>query len=589
VIGADTRDQITGTTGYPWRCIGLIRVKWDNGKWYQGTGAMIGPQQMLTCGHNLHDKDEAGATDKWAVEFEFYPGQTSLTRPKAGGGVEPNPNARPYGKVGWKTVYWWRAWLTSKDRDYDMMMVVLDKPIGNTVGWFGRETGGTDVNKWRQLSGYPGDKPQYEQWWAGGTVSSETTHQIRYDNDTIAGHSGSPVWYYNATADQRYIRGVHIGDRTATAANPNRGVSMNRGKFETLSSWVAEPVAKAGTACEDCGLDCNGNGVGDSLDIAHGTSLDSNHDDIPDECQPDIVLPPDQIVCVGPSPGSVPVGATATITVHVSRASVALAGRWVSFRSPTGNVKFLDGFLGPGGTTSLMASDGGGMVTMHFQPTAPGPGVIRAESPEGTPYSECTFNGTPVPVLVEDLRATAGADGVRLAWRLGASLRQELRAIDVERSTDGSNGPYVQRTVLAPASEMEFVDAEATRGRTYHYRLVLEWTGGSTSIAGPIRVDVSDALRLRTSLQVPVDRGAGGIEIRYTLGQSNAAVSLDLYDVAGRHVRALERGVKAPGSYVRLWDRRDDTGAQLARGVYIVRLQDGNAQSLTRKLALLRN
>jgi hypothetical protein len=72
----------------------------------------------------------------------------------------------------------------------------------------------------------------------------------------------------------------------------------------------------------------------------HGTSLDTNHDDIPDECQPDVVLPPDQIVCAGPSPGSVPVGATATITVYVSRASVPLAGRWVSFHSPTGNVQF---------------------------------------------------------------------------------------------------------------------------------------------------------------------------------------------------------------------------------------------------------
>ena len=34
-------------------------------------------------------------------------------------------------------------------------------------------------------------------------------------------------------------------------------------------------------------VDCNGNGLNDSFDIANGMSLDANDDDgIPDECQP---------------------------------------------------------------------------------------------------------------------------------------------------------------------------------------------------------------------------------------------------------------------------------------------------------------
>ena len=116
----------------------LIRVKWTQHNWYQGTGAMIGPQHMLTCAHNLHDKDEAGATDKWAVEFEFYPGQTAMTEPNPAGGVRANRNARPYGKAGWKKVYYWTTWLTTKDRDFDMMLVVLDKDIGTPSVGSGR-------------------------------------------------------------------------------------------------------------------------------------------------------------------------------------------------------------------------------------------------------------------------------------------------------------------------------------------------------------------------------------------------------------------------------------------------------------------
>ena len=590
VIGDDTRAQITRTTSYPWRTIGLIRVKWDNGKWYQGTGALVGPQHVLTCAHNLHDKNEAGATDKWAVEFEFYAGQTAMTEPNPAGGVRANRNARPYGKAGWKKVYYWTTWLTTKDRDFDMMLVVLDKPIGDTVGWMGRETGGTDVDGWRQLSGYPGDKPAFEQWWAGGTVSAETKYQIRYPNDTFGGHSGSPVWYYNGTADSRYIRAVHIGDRTATAENPNRGVVLNRGKYDTIVSWIADsPVTKAGVDCADCGPDCNENGIGDASDIANNTSQDANGDTIPDECQPDVVAPPDQISCVGPSPGTVPPNTTATITVLVSRASVPLANRFVSFHSPTGNVKFLNGILGAGGMTSLATTDAAGMVTMQFQPTAAGPGTIRAQSSGGTPFSDCFFNGTPVPVVVENLYAAADGDRVRLDWRLAAAHVGALTSVGVDRSDVGVGGPYVQRAVLRAAPEMQFTDEETQLGNTYHYRLVLHGAQGEVSFTGPVEIEVRDASQLRTTLQIPVDRGDAGIEIRYTLGGREAGVaSLELFDVGGRRVRSLEQGAQAPGTYVRLWDRRDDAGVRLARGVYIVRLRDGTARELTRKLALVR-
>src|SRR5262249_45744564 len=36
------------------------------------------------------------------------------------------------------------------------------------------------------------------------------------------------------------------------------------------------------------GLDCNGNGHDDTIDILTGTSLDVNHNGIPDECEPPV-------------------------------------------------------------------------------------------------------------------------------------------------------------------------------------------------------------------------------------------------------------------------------------------------------------
>jgi len=46
-------------------------------------------------------------------------------------------------------------------------------------------------------------------------------------------------------------------------------------------------------------------------------------------------------------------------------------------------------------------------------------------------------------------------------------------------------------------------------------------------------------------------------------------------DVGGRFVRNLAQGMTQPGHYLRFWDRRDEAGSQVARGVYVIRLRAG--------------
>jgi hypothetical protein len=40
-------------------------------------------------------------------------------------------------------------------------------------------------------------------------------------------------------------------------------------------------------------------------------------------------------------------------------------------------------------------------------------------------------------------------------------------------------------------------------------------------------------------------------------------VSLDVYNLRGQKLRRLESGVKAPGSYVSVWNGRDDQNREL--------------------------
>jgi flagellar hook assembly protein FlgD len=46
-----------------------------------------------------------------------------------------------------------------------------------------------------------------------------------------------------------------------------------------------------------------------------------------------------------------------------------------------------------------------------------------------------------------------------------------------------------------------------------------------------------------------------------------------VFDASGRAVRTLATGRQAAGTYTTTWNGKDDTGRELARGIYFVRLR----------------
>lgn len=63
----------------------------------------------------------------------------------------------------------------------------------------------------------------------------------------------------------------------------------------------------------------------------------------------------------------------------------------------------------------------------------------------------------------------------------------------------------------------------------------------------------------------------GTASIRFSLSEQDQ-VSLRIYDVAGRAVRELWRGVAGQGEHRVVWDGRDDAGGGARSGLYFVRL-----------------
>jgi len=78
----------------------------------------------------------------------------------------------------------------------------------------------------------------------------------------------------------------------------------------------------------------------------------------------------------------------------------------------------------------------------------------------------------------------------------------------------------------------------------------------------------------------------GTLQMAYEVEGSVEAVSLRVFDVAGRHVRVIERGVKSAGRYLTGWDGRDDSGAAVRNGVYFIHAQVGDRTRVMRVLRL---
>ena len=77
----------------------------------------------------------------------------------------------------------------------------------------------------------------------------------------------------------------------------------------------------------------------------------------------------------------------------------------------------------------------------------------------------------------------------------------------------------------------------------------------------------------------------GTVTIEYTLAQQSP-VSIRVYDVAGRLVKALVSGTGTPGPHDVTWNASNDDGRKVGAGVYFYRMEAGTWRS-QRKLVFL--
>lgn len=217
VPGKDGREQVIETTKWPYSMIVKIIMVFK-GQLYGGSGALVGPHHILTCGHNIYDIDE----NIWAEEITIYPAL--------------NGDYAPFGSVKVAKVYTFKQYVNNRDECYDMALLVLNTSIGKFTGWGGMLSVPDDqfLNEEVNIFGYPADKGKTLMWGMKHTIHHIKPEQFDYLIDTNRGQSGSAIWISKFGATM--ILGVH----TMGGTNTNKGVRLSKEKFTAIFHKIAE-------------------------------------------------------------------------------------------------------------------------------------------------------------------------------------------------------------------------------------------------------------------------------------------------------------------------------------------------------------
>ena len=225
IINTDDRVQVPDVYQYPWRAICALRITSRTGKQYVGTGWLASPTLVVTAGHCVFLHGDGG----WAQEITVIP---------ALNGSE----ALRFGAVKATKFRTVDGWIQGKAAGSDYGGILLDRPLGDELGYFAVGALGDDQLKrsWANISGYPSDiGSARQQYFHARLLVQVNESRVFYDIDTFSGQSGSPIWF---TADDG--RRIAIGIHTSGSQRENAGTRINGNVLANLRDWRSNRIGQ---------------------------------------------------------------------------------------------------------------------------------------------------------------------------------------------------------------------------------------------------------------------------------------------------------------------------------------------------------
>jgi hypothetical protein len=191
------------------------------------------------------------------------------------------------------------------------------------------------------------------------------------------------------------------------------------------------------------------------------------------------------------------------------------------------------------------------------------------------------------PAAPTGLTAQASGDwDVLLTW--DANGEPDLDRYRLERdTTETFSGPVGFET-----ADESYLDGGLEVGVTYYYRvLAIDAQDNVSEPSDPVShlfegTGVPEEFEASVSFVRP-NPSSGEATVAYTVPSDGASVTMDVFDVRGRHVRVLLDLHQEGGAYQAIWDGRDARGEEVASGIYFFRVAIDDLEEV-RKVVLIR-